>query len=399
VKILRVIARLNTGGPARHVTILNRGLQQRGHAPLLVHGDIAPGEASLEHLLASGNLPSVKVAELGPRIRAWSDLRAFVALLRITFREQPDVIHTHTAKAGTLGRLSALVFNATRPRARRALVVHTFHGHVLTGYFGRVGTAAVRVAERSLARITDSIITLSPAQRDDIVRRFRVARESQVATIPLGLDLEELLKLPVEAESLRARFSIRQTDVVFGYVGRFVPIKDLETLVAAFALVAQSVPDVRLLLAGDGPERKKIQAAAGDHGVSERVQFLGWTDELASVYSAIDVCVLSSLNEGTPVALIEAMAAGKPVVATRVGGVPDIVEHDRTGLIVPARNAAELAAAMISLARDASRRIEMGRAGRCSVAERFSPAGIVATIDALYADRLAVKRGTISGAK
>ena len=195
MKTLRVIARLNVGGPARHVVLLDRGLRARGHDTRLVHGSLAPFEASLEHLAVESDLPTTHIRELGRRINLLDDLRAFVQLVRLVFREAPDVVHTHTAKAGTLGRLAACLFNFTRPRRRRCLVVHTFHGHVLTGYFAPATNVAVRLAERTLARITDRVVTISPAQRDDIVTRFRIAAAERTIVVPLGLDLEHLRRL------------------------------------------------------------------------------------------------------------------------------------------------------------------------------------------------------------
>jgi glycosyltransferase involved in cell wall biosynthesis len=391
LKILRIIARLNVGGPARHVTILDRGLRDRGHRTLLVYGDVGPGEASLEHLVGETGLPAIKIAELGPRLHVWSDLRAFATILRVVFRERPDVIHTHTAKAGALGRLAAALDNAVRPRSRRALVVHTFHGHVLSGYFGAPASLAVRMVERVLARFTDCIVTLSPSQRADIVERFRIAPASRVVVVPLGLDLQPFAAGPLPS-TLRGELGIPETAIVFGYVGRFVPIKDLETLLAAFATAAAAVPDASLLLAGDGPLRARLEERVAHLQLGGRVRFLGWTEALADFYGAIDVCVLSSLNEGTPVALIEAMAARKPVVSTAVGGVPDVVETGRTGLLVPAGDVSALAAAMVRLARDGSLRDRLGAAARESSVSRFSQERLVAEIERLYEERSAITR-------
>jgi glycosyltransferase involved in cell wall biosynthesis len=395
LKILRVIARLNVGGPARHVVLLDQGLRARGHQTLLVHGAVGAGEASLEHLAQSEQLRIVKVPELGPRITVFSDFRAFLKLLRVTFREAPDVIHTHTAKAGTLGRAAAVLYNATRSRNRRALIVHTFHGHVLSGYFGPVGNGLVRCVERTMAKMTDCVITISASQRDDIVGKFRVAPEARVATVPLGLNLQPLLSARNGTSMLRERGGIPARDIVFGYVGRFVPIKNLNTLVLAFASVLRQLPNAWLMLVGDGPLRADIEVATQRAGVAARVRFPGWTDDLPGVYGAIDVCVLSSLNEGTPVAAIEAMAAGRPVIATRVGGVPDIIDTGRTGILVPADDINALADAMLALARDAEARARMGQAASKEVISRFSHLRLVDDIDRLYADRLAAKRGTI----
>jgi glycosyltransferase involved in cell wall biosynthesis len=392
VKILRVIARLNIGGPARHVVLLDRGLRGRGHDTRLVHGSLAPGEASLEHLAVESGLPTTKIRELGRRISPVGDLRAFAQLLRLVFREAPDVIHTHTAKAGTLGRLAACLFNITRPRRRRCLVVHTFHGHVLTGYFRPTTNLAIRLAERTLAKMTDRVVTISPAQRDDIVNRFRVAVASRTTMIPLGLDLAPLARLDAAAPQLRGQLGIPRRAPVIGYVGRFVPIKDLATLIGAFAQVVQHVPDAVLLMVGDGPVRSELESLVATLNLQRQVHFLGWIEELAPLYATIDICALSSLNEGTPVALIEAMAAAKAVVATRVGGIADVVEHERTGLLVPSGDPEALADAIARLAADPGERCRMGAAGRHAVVARFSHERLVDDIDRLYTCALAEKR-------
>jgi glycosyltransferase involved in cell wall biosynthesis len=391
VKVLRVIARLNVGGPARHVVVLDRELRRRGHETRLVYGSVPPSEPSLEHLAAAAGLPTTHIRELSRRITPLNDLRAFAQLLRLMFREAPDVVHTHTAKAGALGRVAAAVFNLTQPRRRRCVVVHTFHGHVLTGYFRPAMNVAVRLAERALARITDRVVTLSPSQRDDIVNRFRIATAAHIAVVPLGLDLEHLACLQPGAPHLRQQFGIPERALVVGYVGRFVAIKDLPTLVRAFARVVAQRPDAVLLLVGDGENRAEISALVAALTLQKQVHLVGWIDDLTRLYATIDICALSSLNEGTPVAVIEAMAAAKAVVATRVGGVVDVVDHERTGLLVPPQNPAALADAILRLAAAPGERSRMGAAGR-RAAEHFSPRRLVEDIDTLYTTALAQKR-------
>jgi glycosyltransferase involved in cell wall biosynthesis len=392
LKILRIIARLNVGGPARHVALLNDGLQRRGHGTLLVFGALDTGEASLEGPARELGIPMLRVPDLGRSVRVGSDLRAFVALVRVMFRERPDVVHTHTAKAGTLGRLAALVYNGTRRKSRRALIVHTFHGHVLEGYFSTPINRLVRAAERWLARISDRIVTISPRQRHDIVERFAVAPAAKTSVVPLGLDLDALLSLDDDMSGLRGSIGAATADVVVGYVGRMVPVKDLDTLVRAFAQACAAVPSLRLVLAGDGPERAQTEKLAEELGVAGRVHFLGWVSNLAALYATIDLFALSSVNEGTPVAAIEAMAAARAVVATSVGGVPDVVDPGVTGLLVPARDAGAMSAALIALAADRERRAVMGRAGRERARARYSYRRLVDDIEQLYVTELQRKR-------
>jgi len=393
VKILRIIARLNVGGPARHVALLNAGLQARGHQTLLAHGRLDDGEASFETLAIESGLVLVRQPHLGRRVSAAGDVRALLSLLRLIFREQPDVVHTHTAKAGTLGRLAALAYNATRPRAKRALVVHTFHGHVLDGYFSERMNRVVRGTERWLARTCDLIVTISPRQRQDIVERFAVAPAAKTVVVPLGLDLARLLAIGAGAPDLRAQIGASPDDVIVGYAGRMVPVKDLETLIRGFGQAAAAVPTLRLVLAGDGPERARVQALAEELGIGERLHFLGWVDDLPRFYSTVDVFALSSLNEGTPVAVIEAMAAGRAIVATAVGGVPDVVEPNVTGVLVPPQSPEALGRVLARLATDRDLRVQMGRAGRARVDARYSHVRLVEDVEQLYVERLQQKRG------
>ncbi len=392
MKIVRVIARLNVGGPARHVSLLNAGLNARGHDTLLVHGSLDDGEASLERDARDRGVRLAHLNDLGRRVRPASDLRAFADLLRLIHREQPDVIHTHTAKAGTLGRLAASAYNATRPRHRRALVLHTFHGHVFEGYFRPAVNGAIRTTERALARLTDVIVTISPRQRADIVDRFRIAAAAKTVVVPLGLDLEALFGIEEGEPDLRAEIGAAARDVVVGYAGRMVPVKDVDTLLRAFARAAAAVPDMRLLLGGSGPERARAEALAASLGVAARTHFIGWTQDLRRFYSTLDLFALSSLNEGTPVAVIEAMAASRPIVATEVGGVPDVVQHGTTGLLVPARDPGALAGALIRLAEDAGMRRTMGHAGRAVARERYAHTRLVDDLERLYAEGLRLKR-------
>ena len=269
MKVLRIIARLNVGGPARHVTLVNAGLDARRHDTLLVFGTLDAGEASLESAAQEAGLRTIKLQSLGRRVSPFADLQALTEVTRLVFSEAPDVIHTHTAKAGTVGRLAACLFNITRRRSRRCLVVHTYHGHVFEGYFGTATSRAIRTVERCLALITHRIVTISPAQRHDIVERFRVAPVGRTTMIPLGLALEPLLALQPGAPDLRERLGLGTGEVVVGFLGRMVPIKDLPTLIHAFAMALERMPNMRLLLAGDGPERPRLSSSSSAWELTE----------------------------------------------------------------------------------------------------------------------------------
>jgi glycosyltransferase involved in cell wall biosynthesis len=397
VKIVRVIARLNIGGPARHVTLIADGLHAHGYDTLLVHGEPGPAEGSFDDLV-SGATRRIKLGSLGRDVRPWSDARTLIEMTRIIFRERPDVVHTHTAKAGMIGRLATAIFNATRPRAARALIVHTFHGNVLEGYFRPSVERMVRVTERLLASLSDCIIAISPQQRAELVDRFHIAPPRKVHVIRLGLDLEALLAMNADMPSLRKELGWNECDVVFGYVGRLVPIKDLALLLRAFAKVAASITSARLVVAGDGTERDALERLTKDIGIGDRVAFVGWQRDLSCLYRTFDVVVLSSQNEGTPVALIEAMAAKLPVAAPAVGGVADVVVNGRTGLLVEPRNDEQLARTMIELARDPDARRRMGAEGRTIAAKLYNLDRLVSELDQLYREGLQIKRRELVGA-
>lgn len=391
-KVLRVIARLNVGGPARQALLLHETLRARGFQSMLVHGRVGPGEASLEHLLEERGLDSVRVQDLGAAVKPFSDVRAFLCLLRLLFVERPDIVHTHTAKAGALGRLAALVFNLTRTRSRRCLVVHTFHGNVMQGYFGPVGTMMVRCAERLLARITDRIVTISPRQRAEIVETFRIAPTARVSVLRLGLDLDRFLRVGRVDDGLREELGLPEQSVLFGCIGRLVPIKDLPTLLHAFAIASERVPRICLLIVGDGGEREPLERLAATLGLGQAVRFLGWRHDLERLYGGLDVVVLSSRNEGTPVALIEAMASRRPVIATAVGGVPDLVQDGDSGVLVPPRDPGQLAGAIARLALSRELREAMGAAGRSRI-EPYTKEHLLEAVSGLYRQGLSDRRG------
>lgn len=392
LRVVRIIARLNIGGPARHVAILDAGLRDRGYSTLLLHGQEDRHEGSLVHLLHERALPAILVATLGRRIHPWRDLSAFCTIARLVFAARPDVVHTHTTKAGVIGRLVALLYNATRPRSRRCFVVHTYHGTVFRGYFGPIGSPVIRVLERLIGMGTDRIAVLSEQQRREIVEDERVAPADKVSIVPLGLDLEPLLRIDPTTPTLRVALGLADDAVVLGFVGRLVDIKDPATLLQAFERVRATVPNTVLLLAGDGPLRPALEALAASLKIAHAVKFLGWRHDLPALYATLDLLVLSSRNEGTPVAVIEAMAAGRAVVATDVGGVGDLLDDQTTGVLVPAGRPDALAAAVERIAIDAPARRRMGSAARRAVAVRFSASRLVEDVDRCYRAGLAAKR-------
>lgn len=382
IRVLRLFSRLNIGGPSIHVILLTAGLAAKGYTTRLVVGTEASHEGNLLDLAAEKGVACEALASLGREIRPLQDLRAFVQLYRLMRSYRPHVVHTHAAKAGLLGRLAARL-------AGVPVVVHTYHGHVLRGYFGPAKTEAFRQLERLLGRVSDALIAVSPGVKQDLVE-LRVADEGRLRVVALGLELEGLAG-PLPRGGLRSGWGIPAEAPLVGMVGRLVAIKDVPTFLHAASKVRQTRPAARFALVGDGEERVLLEDLCARLGMAEVVTFHGWRRDMQSVYGDLDVVVNSSRNEGTPVALIEALAAGRPVVATRVGGTPDLLRGGEFGRLVSAGDAQGLAEAILDTLEDREGAELRARAGQAHVLREHSAARLIADIDALYRELLAEK--------
>lgn len=383
VRICRIIGRLNIGGPAIHAILLTEGLRLRGYETVLVAGQEGAREGSLRELAAQKGITPVFLAELGREIRPGRDLVALFRLVRLLRWQRPAIVHTHTAKAGALGRIAARLSGVP-------VVIHTFHGHIMHGYFSRRVTRFFLAIERCLAKASTAILTVSEGVRQDLLR-LGIGRPDRVEVMPLGLELDGLLRADARRGETRRRLGISPEVPLVGIIARLVPIKDHHTFLEAASDIHRSRPDVRFLIVGDGELRPYLERQVQALGLSQSVIFLGWQRELEPIYADLDLVVLSSLNEGTPVSLIEAMAAGLPVAATRVGGVPDLVEHGKTGLLVPPKDPMALSGAMDVLISDADRRREMGRLGRETIYPKYSEAALIDRMERLYSSVLAAR--------
>lgn len=383
VRVLRIIARLNVGGPAHHVSILSGRLDTERYDTLLLAGRLGPGEGSFEELAARYGTQLGYVDGLGPEIDPVADARALLSLVATIRSFRPHIVHTHTAKAGALGRLAARLALGPRP-----IVVHTYHGHVLTGYFGPLRTGIFRTVERALAPMTDCLIGVSGATVDDLVA-LRIAPRARFCAIPIGLDLDAFLRAEAaDGEAFRREVGAEPGDVLAVFVGRLAPIKRVDVLLEAVSAVRRTAAPIRLAVVGDGELRNDLEAQAHALGLDAAVTFCGFRNDLPQIAAACDIAVLSSDNEGTPVALIEAAAASRPAVSTRVGGVPDIV-RPQTGLLVEPGDPAALGTALAKLAGDRGLRERMGRAARAHVGERYCAERLVGDVDELYTQLLA----------
>jgi glycosyltransferase involved in cell wall biosynthesis len=326
VRIARVLTRLNLGGPARQALAADPLLAERGHDVRVFTGASAPGEGDLFDAFRARGIHVERVPGLARGLSVAGDLRALHALRRAFADFAPDVVHTHASKAGAIGRRAARVV----PRAKR---VHTFHGHVLEGYFGDTVSRAFTALERRLARETDRIVAVSHATADDLLRLQVLPDEKKLVVVHPGIDMQELLAIERRDGALRREIGAVDGDFVVGVVGRLAEVKRPEWALDVFAMLATRYPRLHLVFVGDGDQRglveRRIGALATEH--QRRAHLLGARADMRPVLADLDLVLLTSRSEGLPVALIEAAAAGKPVVATNVGGVGEIVMHERTG--------------------------------------------------------------------
>jgi glycosyltransferase involved in cell wall biosynthesis len=387
IRILRLITRLNVGGPARHVVWLASALNDGDFRTTLVTGSVPPGEADMSWFAAKNGVEPVVVEEMSREISP-ADLITLWKVYRLLVRERPDVVHTHTAKAGTIGRLAGLLYRFATPaaligRPRRCRFIHTYHGHIFHSYYGRAKTKLFLTIERMLARLnTSRIVVLSEQQLGEIHERFRVGRPAQFAVVPLGIDLDEVRAERAARERLRRELGIAAEATVVGTVGRLTAIKNHDLFLRVAAHVSG---DARFVLFGDGADRELLERRAQELGANDRVVFAG-TREPREIYAAVDVVALTSLNEGTPLALIEAMANGLPIVSTAVGGVIDLLGGVRErvsdgatsydirerGLTVASQDEASFVAGLARITADAALAAALGRDARAYVQRVYS---------------------------
>jgi glycosyltransferase involved in cell wall biosynthesis len=368
------------GGPALHVSYLSKGLQSRGYDTTLVSGRLARGEDTMDFVAQELGIRPVTVPSLHRDVSPLYDAVAVSHLVREIRRIRPQILHTHTAKAGAVGRTAALLSGEARP----PVIVHTFHGHVLRGYFDPFRTRFFMETERALARHTTKLIAVGPQVRDDLVD-LGIAPADRFTVIRLGIDLEgRVLGADQERAGMRRLLGLPDSRFVVGWIGRMTAIKRVPDVVRAFQGLIERGIDAALVLVGDGPDREDVETVAAELGVARRTYFLGYQRDVRPYYAMFDTLVLPSANEGTPVVAIEALAAGRPVVATRVGGVPDVVTDGKDGILVEPDNVEALTDALATLAVDPALREQYGRAGRDAVVPRYRVTRLVDDVDSLY---------------
>ena len=405
-KIIRIIARLNVGGPAKHVVWLTSGLQDAGFETLLVTGTVPEGEGDMSYFADELSVTPLYFPEMSREI-SLKDLVTVWKLFRLFRQERPDIVHTHTAKAGTVGRSAGFLYRWLTPgtligKPRECKFVHTYHGHVFHSYYGRNRTRLFLAVERMLARlITDRLIVISKQQSVEIGEKFRVGRRGQIKVIPLGLDLGIFADHATRRARFRHELCIPDHTILIGIVGRLTEIKNHQMFLNVVARLKEIDPacwrqgEVRFIVIGDGGLRETLEAQSQALGLDKDVIFVGTRKDPEYFYPALDVVALTSRNEGTPLTLIEAMANARPVVATSVGGVVDLlgeVDEDgpyqvcRRGIGVPPGDEEAFVAALSRIIRDRSLRQEMGERGLEFVEVNYSKERLFEDIKDLYAE-------------
>ncbi|MFQ6618361.1 MAG: glycosyltransferase family 4 protein, partial [Fidelibacterota bacterium] len=368
---------LNVGGPAIHAINLTRYLNRPPFQSLLVAGKVPSHEGDMEYLAEEMGVKPMIVPEIGRQISPISDLIALYKLVRIINREKPHIVHSHTAKAGTLGRIASLLTG----RGKR---IHTFHGHIFHGYFSPLKSRFYILIEKILAVFTDRIVTVSPAVRNELVDRYKICQGRKCTVMELGFDLETFLKIDRRSNFVHKELGIPPYFLAVGMVGRLTHVKNPFLFINTARLVSEKLRNVCFVVVGSGELLDPLRDEVKRLNMDRRVFFLGWRRDLPEIYSSLDLVCLTSKNEGTPVSLIEAMASGIPVVSTNVGGVCDIVDEGVNGYLVEEDDVAGMADKIVVLLNDPDLRGEMGRRGREIVKERFSIERLVRDMGNFY---------------
>lgn len=388
IKVLRIINRFNLGGPTFNVAYLTKYMSDRFETKL-IGGMKDESEASSDFILNSVGLTPEYIPNMKRSISFKNDVIAYKYIKQIIDDFKPDIVHTHASKAGTLGRLAAK--NANVP-----VIVHTFHGHVFHSYFGKAQTLFYKIIERYLARKSTKIVAISEIQKKELSEIHKICSPEKMEVIPLGFDLNRFIENQDEKRiKFRNQFGLKADDVVVSIIGRLVPIKNHRMFLESIKALPDEVSaKAKFLIVGDGESKEELLAIAQNLGLkyvwAEHVKpdsnlcFTSWIKEVDEVIAGSDIICLSSLNEGTPVSLIEAQAGARAVISTRVGGIEDVVLENKSALLCDVNDVLSFTNHMALLIKDNQRREDMGKFGRNHVIEKFSYQRLVNDMEKLY---------------
>ncbi|GAA4728169.1 glycosyltransferase [Flavisolibacter ginsenosidimutans] len=391
-KVLRILNRLIVGGPVLNATYLTKYLSPEFET-LLVVGEKESHEKSADYLAGQLGIDYITIPQMGRSINPVNDFQAFKELKRIIKEFKPDVVHTHAAKPGALGRLAASVCGVPA-------IVHTYHGHVFHSYFNSVKSSFYINAERFLARRSSAIVAISEAQRKELTEEFRIAPPEKFRVIQLGLDLDKFCEdQPFKRKKFREEFGLQDDEIAVGIIGRLVPVKNHELFLTAVAYVVKNTTKkIKAFVVGDGETRADLENKARALGLSFTTHrdtahlhpliFTSWRSDVDFVNAGLDIVTLTSLNEGTPVSLIEAQAANKPIVSTRVGGIADIVSEGETALLADVSDSETFCSHLLNLVNNEAIRQKLGNNNANYVLKRFSYQRLVKDTSDLYYELL-----------
>ena len=381
IKVLTIITRHNIGGATIQAILSSSNLNKNKYQSFLVKGSEGKDEGNMDDFAKRKKIEPVYIKELSREISLRKDLIAFWKLYQLIKREKPDIVHTHLAKAGTLGRIAAKLAGAP-------LIVHTFHGNLFHEYFDSIKSRLILNLERLLMRVSTRIIAISHSQEKELLE-YRIGDPRKISCIPLGIELDPFLTSENNRGIFRGELNLDNEVPLIGIVARLVPIKGHIYFFKAVKIVSEDFPEARFIVIGNGELREELENLASELGIKKCVIFCGFRDDLVNIYADLDIVVLSSLNEGFPVSIIEALAAKKPVVATDVGGVKELVEDKVTGVLVPKQNPQRLAQGIIYLLKNPQKALRFGENGRKKVYPAFDYTRLVSDIEGLYENLLA----------
>lgn len=377
-RILRIVNRFNIGGPTYNAAWLSKGLYP-AYETRLIAGTIDPTEGSSAYLLDELGLEYRILPEMRRAIHPLRDYRAYQQLCREIREFKPDIVHTHASKAGALGRLAAL-------HEQVPVIVHTFHGNVMEGYFNPLITRAILSIERYLARHSSAVVAISPCQKHELHYRYRLCEPQKIVTIPLGFDLERFGQdREFKRQAFRQKHGLTD-EIAIGIIGRLVPIKDHALFLNSVAwLKGNTDRAFRVFIIGDGELRKELEHQAAELGLGQDLlRFCGWEKKMEDVIPGLDIVALTSRNEGTPVSLIEAQASGVAIVSTRVGGVSDTVRDTCSGLLCNSRNPEEFGQILKQVCEQDRLREKLSQGGKAFVMHRYAKDRLVSDAKNLY---------------
>lgn len=387
-KVLRILNRFNVGGPTYNATYLTKFLFPE-YKTKLIAGKKLDSEAASEYILDDYNIDYYIVKNMNRSLNPIKDLKAFIEIRKIINEYKPDIVHTHASKSGALGRLAAISMKVP-------IIVHTFHGHVFHSYFGKLKTYFYIIIERFLAKRSSSIIAISNIQKKELSEHFKICASEKISVIPLGFDLEKFQHNNFDERLLfRKEFNVHDNEIAIGIVGRLTSIKNHTLFIRSIHnLIPEINNKIKVFIVGDGEDKDKLISLSKELNLSVStcskknnaalIHFTSWRSDMAAVYAGLDIVALTSLNEGTPVTLIEAQASSKPIVSTDVGGVRDILVEGKTGLISESQNMDGFIKNLKELIENKELRLSMGAAGYENVSEKFSYTRLVSDVKFLY---------------